>query len=195
MLLYEGGERLRFNESVICAGVHGVVSVLRALRMLPPSRKAVAFPEPVIARGSSWSRAPAAVCASMTCWVLLLIRLAITVSLCARPRTASSSVKTIFPWSTKVMRFFISRALKARPNRRRTRDLFTRRSIMCAHSHRRLTRLATESPLSRGQGPPNVCRRHNAGVNRNLPLPCAGCCKSPRVMCLGGPAKVSAEQR
>ena len=59
MLLYEGGERLRFNESVVRAGVHGVVNVLRTLGMLPPTRRAAKFPEPVIARGSSWSRAPA----------------------------------------------------------------------------------------------------------------------------------------
>lgn len=59
VILFEGGERLRFNERVIRSGVHGVLNVLRLLEMLPPTRKAAAFPEPVVASGSSWTRAPA----------------------------------------------------------------------------------------------------------------------------------------
>ncbi len=58
MLLFEGGERLRFNEPVIRAGVHGILNVLRALQMLPQLRRPPAFPEPVIATSTSWTRAP-----------------------------------------------------------------------------------------------------------------------------------------
>ena len=59
MLLYEGGEALRFDELAISAGVRGVLDVMRALEMLPPSkyrrRKAA---EPVLARASTWVRSP-----------------------------------------------------------------------------------------------------------------------------------------
>ncbi|MBT8446411.1 MAG: succinylglutamate desuccinylase/aspartoacylase family protein [Gammaproteobacteria bacterium] len=58
VLVYEGGERLRFNEPVIRAGLHGIVALLRELGMLQKRRRATAFPEPLIARGTSWMRAP-----------------------------------------------------------------------------------------------------------------------------------------
>jgi hypothetical protein len=59
MLLYEGGEALRFDEVPIRAGVRGIVNVLRALDMLPPAEKKRRFQrEPVVARSSSWVRAP-----------------------------------------------------------------------------------------------------------------------------------------
>jgi predicted deacylase len=59
MLLYEGGEALRFNELVIRAGTRGIINVMRKLGMLPPSRKSRKRSiEPVIARSSSWIRAP-----------------------------------------------------------------------------------------------------------------------------------------
>lgn len=58
MLVYEGGERLRFNESVIRAGVYGVLNVLRTLEMLRPSRRSSTFPDPLVANGSGWVRAP-----------------------------------------------------------------------------------------------------------------------------------------
>lgn len=58
ILVFEGGERLRFNEPVIRSGVHGVRNVLRYLKMLPVSRRTPAFPDPVVARSSSWVRAP-----------------------------------------------------------------------------------------------------------------------------------------
>lgn len=58
MLLYEAGEALRFNEVAIRAGLHGILNVMRALEMLPiiKSRKR-AFPEPFVARSSTWVRA------------------------------------------------------------------------------------------------------------------------------------------
>lgn len=58
MLLYEGGEALRFEELPIRAGVQGVINVMRALGMLPQVRRKRAQPEPLVARNSAWVRAP-----------------------------------------------------------------------------------------------------------------------------------------
>jgi predicted deacylase len=59
MLLYEAGEALRFDEISIRAGVNGIMNVMRTLGMLPPSRKrAKKCIIPVVARSSSWVRAP-----------------------------------------------------------------------------------------------------------------------------------------
>ncbi|HHM05262.1 MAG TPA: succinylglutamate desuccinylase/aspartoacylase family protein [Gammaproteobacteria bacterium] len=59
MLLYEAGEALRFDELSIRAGVRGVISVMRALEMLPPSKYARRRSyEPILARSSAWVRAP-----------------------------------------------------------------------------------------------------------------------------------------
>jgi len=58
MLLYEGGEALRYNEPAIQAGVNGVLSVMRALEMLPPTKRRRAARKPFIARSSHWVRAP-----------------------------------------------------------------------------------------------------------------------------------------
>lgn len=59
MLLYEAGEALRFNEVSIRAGVKGIINVMRSLEMLPPSRsRSNKHIEPVVARSSSWVRAP-----------------------------------------------------------------------------------------------------------------------------------------
>jgi len=59
MLLYEAGEALRFDEVSIRAGVKGIINVMRELEMLPPSRsKSKKQIEPVVARSSSWIRAP-----------------------------------------------------------------------------------------------------------------------------------------
>lgn len=57
ILLYEAGEALRFDEFAIRGGVEGIVRVMRQLGMLPKTRKKLP-PEPVIARSSSWVRAP-----------------------------------------------------------------------------------------------------------------------------------------
>jgi hypothetical protein len=59
-IVYEAGEALRFNEICIRAGLKGIIEVMRHLDMLPPSkrkhfRKAI---EPVVARSSTWVRAP-----------------------------------------------------------------------------------------------------------------------------------------
>ena len=57
LLLYEGGEALRFDELAIRAGVRGITNVMRALKMLPAS-KTKTKPATVIARSSTWLRAP-----------------------------------------------------------------------------------------------------------------------------------------
>ncbi len=60
MLVYEGGEGLRFDEFSIRAGVRGIIQVMRALDMLPAAaaRSSRAPVEPFVARSSSWTRAP-----------------------------------------------------------------------------------------------------------------------------------------
>jgi len=58
VLVYEAGEALRLDELAIRGGVNGIVRVMRKLDMLPQSRRSTKSPEPVIARSSSWVRAP-----------------------------------------------------------------------------------------------------------------------------------------
>jgi len=60
MLLYEGGEALRFDERAITAGVRGVLSTMRALEMLPPPKTQRTRVDPYVARSSYWTRAPEA---------------------------------------------------------------------------------------------------------------------------------------
>ncbi|NBD96106.1 MAG: succinylglutamate desuccinylase [Gammaproteobacteria bacterium] len=57
ILLYEAGEALRFDEVAIRGGVEGILRVMRELGMLPRTRKK-APPTPIVARSSSWVRAP-----------------------------------------------------------------------------------------------------------------------------------------
>ncbi len=59
VIVYEGGEALRFEEMSIRAGVKGVVRVMRELDMLPSTKGGRQLPEPIIAQSSSWVRAPA----------------------------------------------------------------------------------------------------------------------------------------
>lgn len=56
LILYEGGEALRFNQDAIQAGVQGVLNVMRGLHMLPADDTALVL-DPAIARSSSWIRA------------------------------------------------------------------------------------------------------------------------------------------
>jgi predicted deacylase len=58
-LLYEAGEALRFDEDSIRIGVHGIVNVMRELKMLPATHKQPKVKyTPKIAEYSSWVRAP-----------------------------------------------------------------------------------------------------------------------------------------
>ncbi|MDX1519678.1 MAG: succinylglutamate desuccinylase/aspartoacylase family protein [Gammaproteobacteria bacterium] len=58
VIVYEAGEALRFDEVSIRAGVRGVVSVMRELQMLPALKRQRKGAEPIVARSSSWVRAP-----------------------------------------------------------------------------------------------------------------------------------------
>jgi predicted deacylase len=58
VLLFEGGEALRFNESVIRLGVRGVLSVMRYIGMLPENKQKIASIKGKVARDSYWVRAP-----------------------------------------------------------------------------------------------------------------------------------------
>lgn len=56
VLLYEAGEALRFDDTFIKIGVKGIVNVLKALGMLPPS-EIRRYKNPLISKESSWLRA------------------------------------------------------------------------------------------------------------------------------------------
>jgi hypothetical protein len=58
VVLYEAGEALRFDERAVRAGVKGIASVMRELEMLPIGRWQRRENQPVIARSSTWIRAP-----------------------------------------------------------------------------------------------------------------------------------------
>jgi len=60
VLVYEGGEALRFDELVIRAGLRGVIGVMRAAGMLRTTARLHTrrHPEPVVARSTQWVRAP-----------------------------------------------------------------------------------------------------------------------------------------
>lgn len=58
MLLYEGGEALRFNEVAIRAGLNGVVAVMRTIGMLPKGRPRKPYTDTFVARASTWVRTP-----------------------------------------------------------------------------------------------------------------------------------------
>lgn len=58
MLLYEGGEALRFDEVAIRAGLAGLLRVMAALEMVPERHAPKTRIEPVHVRRSRWVRAP-----------------------------------------------------------------------------------------------------------------------------------------
>ena len=57
VLIYESGEALRFSEISIRAGTRGILNVMRQIGMLPKLRNAKQT-TPVVARSTSWVRAP-----------------------------------------------------------------------------------------------------------------------------------------
>jgi len=57
MLLFEGGESLRFNEHPISIGLKGIVSVMRELGMLPRKKALKKIVQPVVVKGTNWVRA------------------------------------------------------------------------------------------------------------------------------------------
>lgn len=58
MLLYESSEALRFDETCIRIGVLGVQNVMYALKMLPELPSRPPLRKPLVARSSTWCRAP-----------------------------------------------------------------------------------------------------------------------------------------
>ncbi len=56
VLVYEGGEALYFNETVISVGLKGMLRLMRHIGMLPPGRKSNRA-DPVITDYTSWVRA------------------------------------------------------------------------------------------------------------------------------------------
>ncbi|HUU74071.1 MAG TPA: succinylglutamate desuccinylase/aspartoacylase family protein [Burkholderiales bacterium] len=59
LIVYEAGEALRFDEMSIRAGVKGIMRVMRGLGMLHLGRSMGKSFEPIIARSTTWLRAPA----------------------------------------------------------------------------------------------------------------------------------------
>lgn len=57
-IVYEAGEALRFDEVAIRAGVEGVMSVMRAIGMLPRTKRSRPAADPLVALTSTWVRAP-----------------------------------------------------------------------------------------------------------------------------------------
>jgi predicted deacylase len=58
LLVYEGGEALRYNEICIRAGVHGILNVMSHLKMIQTRKKRSHNHKPVISQSSQWVRAP-----------------------------------------------------------------------------------------------------------------------------------------
>ncbi|WP_058534523.1 succinylglutamate desuccinylase/aspartoacylase family protein [Legionella saoudiensis] len=58
ILVYEGGEALRFDELSIRTGLNGILSVMAALDMIKPGRFGLKKFTPTISRNSYWLRAP-----------------------------------------------------------------------------------------------------------------------------------------
>jgi predicted deacylase len=100
MLLYEAGEALRFDEMSIRAGLSGIVEVLRALEMLPKKRNPVQQTEPVVARSSTWVRAPQSG----------IVRLITPLGGRVRKGESIAIIADPFRWSTKARRCTTSRA-------------------------------------------------------------------------------------
>lgn len=57
ILLYEAGEALKFDETSIRIGVHGIINVLRENLMLPKVIRKKARKTPIITKSSQWARA------------------------------------------------------------------------------------------------------------------------------------------
>jgi len=58
MLLFEGGEALRFEENIITKGLRGCISVMKNIDMIHELKPKKVKPKTFIARSSSWFRAP-----------------------------------------------------------------------------------------------------------------------------------------
>jgi hypothetical protein len=59
LVVYEGGEALRFDEWAIRAGLRGVLATMHHLQMLPARKDRRVVREPIVSSVSRWIRAPA----------------------------------------------------------------------------------------------------------------------------------------
>jgi predicted deacylase len=67
VLVFEGGEALRFDEIAISAALRGVLSVMSSLGMIRHGRRDNREFKPIIARSSTWVRAPRSGVLRTTC--------------------------------------------------------------------------------------------------------------------------------
>jgi predicted deacylase len=58
VLLYEAGEALRFDEFAVRAGLKGILAVMRSIGMLKPRAVKSSRIQPMVAKSTSWVRAP-----------------------------------------------------------------------------------------------------------------------------------------
>lgn len=58
LLVFEGGEALRYNDLAIQSGLHGILSVMRDLGMLPKLKDKKRTFKSIVAKASHWVRAP-----------------------------------------------------------------------------------------------------------------------------------------
>lgn len=58
ILLYEGGEALRFDEHATRVGLRGILRVMEAIGMIAPKAETTKVQTPVLAKDSYWLRAP-----------------------------------------------------------------------------------------------------------------------------------------
>lgn len=58
VIVYEGGETLRFNDWAVNVGVQGIILTMRELGMLPESPRAKVTKKSSLSRKSIWARAP-----------------------------------------------------------------------------------------------------------------------------------------
>lgn len=60
ILLYEGGEALRYDDAAARTGLSGIITVMQSIGMLPMTNTSEAPKESFAAKGSHWLRAPCA---------------------------------------------------------------------------------------------------------------------------------------
>lgn len=58
VIVYEGGEALRFDETMIKQGLHGILSVMQWLEMIPSKKIKQKKKEAFVAHSTAWVRAP-----------------------------------------------------------------------------------------------------------------------------------------
>ena len=85
VMVYESGEALRFDEVGIRGGLTGVINVMREIGMLSASKRRRRGVEPVLARNSSWVRAPISGVLRMLVALGARVRKDDVIALCSSP--------------------------------------------------------------------------------------------------------------